>query len=263
MRALMRLWPLLLLALVCGCRAPAPEAAGGRAFAFERDTFAYANELVWEYAFDAQGNWTARRREPPPEYALHCFVMARAAKQFFVHARFDPDSPKAGPEDYRRLIRRVVSRSPRDVSPGSRKVVIPGYASLREFSAAQETLLKAECGGAWQSYMQRGHWRMIFPFSRRHQDGMAAALAENIRRNQAPVAHLVSFPGLSINHAVVVYGARENGGVVAFDVYDPNQPEAPTTLTFEKTTRRFEFPRNDYFHGGTVKVYEVYRRGLY
>lgn len=61
-----------------------------RRFQFERDTFAFHNELVWEYRFDpATCRPTTCRNEPPPTYAHRCFVMVRSARQFFYHARFD------------------------------------------------------------------------------------------------------------------------------------------------------------------------------
>ena len=48
---------------------------------FDRDTLAFANELVWEYHFDeATGATTTRRRVPPPDYALRCFVLVRAVR---------------------------------------------------------------------------------------------------------------------------------------------------------------------------------------
>src|SRR5205814_9592176 len=127
------------------------------------DTFAFPNQLRWESFYGTSGHWTTRDREPPPSYSLHCFVLAASTKQFFFNARFDPQKPRADERKYRRLIRRVVSTNPRKSLPDSNKIEIPGYATLREFSQAQERRLKAECGGAWQSYFKRGHWRIVFP----------------------------------------------------------------------------------------------------
>src|SRR5688572_23546099 len=96
--------------LLPGCAAtPVSAEHPHRPFLLDRDNFAYANELVWEYRFDKQGDWTSRRREPKPDYTHRCFVVARSAKQFFQFARFEPDRPKAGVDAYRRLIRQVVS----------------------------------------------------------------------------------------------------------------------------------------------------------
>src|ERR1041385_5139224 len=120
-----------------------------RRFEFARDSFAFANELIWEYRFDsATAKTTFTRREPKPDYAHRCFVLTRAARQFLYHARFDARQPVADEETYRRLIGEVVSRNPRAPCEPGREIVIPGYECLRQFSEARELALKAECGGA-------------------------------------------------------------------------------------------------------------------
>jgi hypothetical protein len=254
-------WGLRLVALswftlvLCGCSTPRP--VSDRPFLFKHDTFAYANELIWEYHFDpATGEATHHHRKPPPDYTHHCFAVARSAKQFFLHAKFDASQPVAEEAVYRRLIREVISRSARSAS--NHKVIVPGFASLYDFSQAHEELLKEECGGAWQSYFQRGHWRMIFPFSRAHQEKLASRLVESLKENCPPVVHVVRFPSLSINHAVVVFEAAESENEIRFGVYDPNVPEHPASLTFDRATRTFHFPANCYFIGGRVDVYEIY-----
>ena len=143
--------------------------------------------------------------------------------------------------------------------PDSKKIVIPGYANLREFSAGQELLLKAECGGAYQSYFQRGHWRMVFPFSRTHQNRTAEQLLEDLKENRPPVVHVVRFPQLTINHSVLLFGARETDKEILFSVYDPNKPDSPKILNFDRTSRTFSFAGNDYWPGGRVDIYEIYR----
>jgi hypothetical protein len=252
-------WALLAALLLSGCCCPGKKTPPPRAFSFERDTFSYPNELVWEYLFDdTTGKTTHRRREPPATYSHHCFVVVRAAKQFFLHARFDPALAAAEEAEYRKLVRRVVHRSPRCPSPPEKRIVIPGHADLRSFSAAHDALLKAECGGAWESYFQRGHWRMIFPFRRAHQEKMAARLAEALRERQAPVVHVVRFPSLAINHALLLCDVRETESGLEFAAYDPNKPERPAPLTYDRATRTFSLPRNDYWPGGPLDVYEVY-----
>jgi hypothetical protein len=259
-------WLLLLYlsgALV-GCSTPqTTTGANVRRFDFQHDTLAYANELVWEYRFNDHGKWTSSPREPEPHYTHHCFVVARSARQFFHHARFEPDQPKADTETYRRLIRKVVSASPRKATPERRRIIIPGYANLRHFSQAHGALLKAECGGAWQSYFQRGHWRMIFPFSRGHQERTSRELIEAVRFNRLPAVHLVCFPSLKINHAALLFDAAETDKQIRFATYDPNAPEKPTVLTYDRGSRTFSLPTNFYFPGGRVDVYEIYRGCLY
>ncbi|MDB6111830.1 MAG: hypothetical protein JWR69_3580 [Pedosphaera sp.] len=249
---------------LCGCVTSQPKAAESRRpFDFQRDTFAYANELVWEYHYDERGQWVSHARQPEPDYTHHCFVVARSARQFFEHARFDPNQPVADAATYRRLIHRVLSLTADHELPASKKIVIPGYADLHAFSQGQESLLKTECGGAWHSYFQRGHWRIMLPFSHRQQEKMAHRLVAAINADHPPVVHLVRFPQLTINHAVVFFAATETEREITFTVYDPNNPARPVFITYDRARRSFQFPANDYFPGGLVNVYEVYRGWFY
>ncbi len=250
--------PALLVLALCGCATSRVENPARRPFDFQRDTFAYPNELVWEYFYDEHGKWSSHPRDPKPSYSHHCFVVARSARQFFEHARFDPDQPVADAATYRRLIHRVISRSGSHELAETNKVVIPGYADLRSFSHGQEALLKSECGGAWQSYFQRGHWRIMFPFSRHHQEKMAQRLADEIKDNRPPVVHVICFPSLSINHAILLFQAKETDSEIQFTVYDPNDPTKPESLTYDRATRTFHFPATTSFPGGRVDIYEVY-----
>lgn len=246
----------LLLAL-CGCASD--PFVSPRPFNFQTDTFSYPNDLVWEYHYDADGKWVHNRREPMPDYTHHCFVVARSARQFFENARFDTNQPIATEARYRHLIHRVVSIDPRHALPDSEKIVIPRYANLREFSTAQEKLLKSECGGSWQSYTQRGHWRMVFFFSRASQERTVKRLLADLKDNRPPVVHLTTFPSLSINHAILLFGAKEKENEILFSVYDPNKPDSPKVLTYNRASRTFTFAANDYWPGGKVNIYEVYR----
>src|SRR5437016_7366402 len=156
----------LLAITLCGCAGPrAGVVTNTRHFDFHKDTFSYPNELLWVYEFDANGKWVSHTRDPKPTYWLRCFVVTRSARQFFLNAKFARVQPIADAATYKRLIKRVISSSPRRILPEAKKIVIPGYPDLRTFSQAQEKLLKAECGGQLDSYFKRGHWRMVIPFS--------------------------------------------------------------------------------------------------
>ncbi|MFM2082040.1 MAG: hypothetical protein RL380_731 [Verrucomicrobiota bacterium] len=244
-----------LAALFTGCTTThhAPRASS---FDFARDTFAYANGLNWIYTNTSDGAWTTARRDPPPAYSLHCYVMARAARQFATHARFEPHYP-ANPARLPQLIRAVVH------ARASEEIAIPGYANLREFSAANETLLQENCGGAWHCYFQRGNWRLTFPFTRAGQAREARRLADEIAAGELPIVHLCRFPQLTINHAVLLYAATTNASGLQFLAYDPNQPRAPQPLQFDAASKTFLLPRTDYFPGGRVDAYEIYRDWRY
>src|ERR1043165_7196534 len=88
---------------VAGCATREIRPANSRPFSFSSDAFSFANELAWEYSFDNQSHWHAARRSPKPDYSLHCFVVARSARQFFQCARFDATLPVANDAAYRRI----------------------------------------------------------------------------------------------------------------------------------------------------------------
>jgi hypothetical protein len=231
-----------------------------RRFEFGSDGFAFANELLWEYKFDeAAGKTIFRKREPKPDYALRCFVLTRASRQFFYHAHFDSEQKIAADVIYRQLIRQIISRNPRTPCELENQIVVPGFASLREFSTAREKLLKAGCGGAWRSYFLRSHWRMIFPISRGHQKRTAENLFAAIQKKFPPIIHLVKFPSLTINHGMVLFDVAENGGGLEFSAYDPNNPEKPAWLKFDRAAKKFFLPANSYWAGGELDVIEIYR----
>ncbi|MGO8766495.1 MAG: hypothetical protein ACLQSR_15325 [Limisphaerales bacterium] len=233
-----------------------------RRFDFARDTFAFANELLWEYQFDAATKrMTFRRREPTPQYAHRCFVLTRVARQFLYHARFDNSQPLADDCACRGLIRSIIHQNPR--VPSDNPVVIPGFSSLRDFSQAKETLLKAECGGAWRSYFLRSHWRIIFPLSPEHQQRTAGELLSKIQNDFSPIIHLITFPSLTINHGMILFEAMESGDEIHFSAYDPNLPGQPAAVTYHRGRRVFSLPANSYWAGGTLKVMEIFRNRIF
>lgn len=237
---------------------------GARAFLFERDTFAFAHELVWEYRFDsATGALTTARANPPPTYYHRCFVMVRSVRQFFCHARFEPGLPERDAATCRRLIRAVVSRNPRRISAEPDRVVVPGYDGLRALSRTWEPLLKAECGAAWESYFLRSHWRMVFPVWRGHQEQTARRLERSLREGGVPIVHLFRFPHVTINHGILLFGVNSADGALRFQAYDPNIPHHPVELTYRPAERTFHFPPNHYWAGSKLQVVQIYRNAFY
>jgi hypothetical protein len=248
----------LALALIAtACHGTRPLPAVPRPFAFETDTFAFANQTVWEYHVDPVrgGSWWYER-DPRPPFSLRCGTMARAARQFWERARFDPAAPPADEAAYARLARAVLDTDPRD--PSGPPIVIPGFASLRALSAAHPDLFRAALAGPWQSYMQRGNWRMIFPFRPGEQRREAERIAARLRAGATVVVHVLRYPELTLNHLVLAYGVEETPTVLRFLVYDPNDAERPVVLTWERAARTFAFEHTPYFPGGPVLAYEVY-----
>jgi hypothetical protein len=230
-----------------------------RTFRFERDSFAFAHELVWKYHFDpATGAMTTYKSDPPPTYYHRCFVLVRATRLFFDYARFAPELPQTDAETYRKLVCKIISRNPRRACPESERIMIPGYDGLRSFSRAHESLLKAECGAAWESYFLRSHWRMIFRVSGRFQEKMAEKLKRSIQNRGVALVHLFRFPRITINHGIVLYGFIETEQTIEFEAYDPNIPERPVKLVYEKNRRVFTFAPSIYWGGGVLSVMEIF-----
>jgi len=228
------------------------------------DTFAYANETTWDYRISPDGRaltWTPR--EPPPAVALRCGVMARAARQFWVHAVFDPSAPRPPRAEAERLAAEVLARDRRRKTPAPDPVVIPGYPDLHAFSAEHAAFLQQAVGGSWETYVQRGNWRMIFPFSERHQQRTAETLLEEVQGGQPALVHVLRFPKLMLNHVVVFYRADARADEIRFAAYDPNQAGTPIEVRYDRGARTFSFPRTDYFPGGPIRLYEIYDGALY
>lgn len=254
----------ILFWLLSGCAgAELTGASSERRFRFESDSLAFANELVWSYGFDGEKTWRATKQLPEPDYTHRCFVLVRSARQFFEYARFEPELPQLPEPELRERVRRVVGTNPRRRLPDSERIAIPGFANLRQLSRAHEALLKEELGGAVWSYIERGNWRMVIPLSRRHQAATAERLVAALAANRPPIIHLIRFPHIRINHALMLYDYQRSAGAIRFTAYDPNAPDAPAHVHFDPTTRTFTFDRNTYFDGGRVDVYEIYHHPWY
>ncbi len=237
----------------------APRPSGVRLFEFERDTFAYANETKWRYEVDET---TQRQimawRNPIPEYTLRCFVMVRAVKQFFLHAQFKGDRHGGNEDLLRNRIAEVMRRSPRVPAISDHPVILTGPSSLRDLSREHEKLLKVTCGGVWQSYFQRGNWRMVLPVWPSQQERIARQAQASILSGTPAAVHIYRFPEVAINHGLLFYEAAEGEREIRFNAYDPNTPEHPLTVTFDKSARQFAVPPTHYFKGGKVNAYCIY-----
>jgi hypothetical protein len=259
-RALRSAVAALLCVAAFGCapaRLPA-DAPPLRAFRFATDTFAWANDSHWVLVPDpASGTlvWTPQ----DVRFALHCAGVVRAARQFLVHARFDPTAARVEPEGYLALARSVLARDPRATRATEPPIVIPGYRDLRTFSADFEPMLKEELLADWRSVVPRGDWRIVVPFTPGMQASIARTMFGEVRAGTLVIARVFRFPVMTINHAVLLFGATEDAGDLVFEAYDPNDASGPITIRFDTAAETFLFPARNYFTGGPVQVYEVYR----
>ena len=61
---------------------------------------------------------------------------------------------------------------------------------------------------------------------------------------------------------MILFAGRATPAGFTFAAYDPNQPQAPTELTFDRQTQNFFLPANAYWPGGELKVIEIFRSWL-
>jgi hypothetical protein len=239
--------------------------AAASEFRFDRDTFAFANQTVFEYH---EGHPSLRRPSTVRRdaYKRHCFVLCRTALQFKKFARFDPHSAPLDDTSLTARIRAVTHRQPwADPLPEDQRIVFTGYKDLREMSTARRELVQLTIGHGWPSYFRISNARMIFQQSAGYQEETHARLNEALSRGELFAGFLTTYPRLSINHSVLVYQRKSvspNPGVERYLVYDPNHPELPRELTWSARTRAFSYQKDWDFIGGFVRIYQVYGKWL-
>ncbi len=217
------------------------------AFAFETDTFAFPNLI------------RARHRGEPDLYANYCFVLARAVRQFHIAARFDAAAPKLSHAEYVERVRAIVAHPPwSDPLPAPERVVIPGYANLREFSAAEEPTVKDGLGGRFWTWVHWTNWRVTFPVTRSHQEHVAHEIVDDLGAGRLVQLLVTNWPKPELNHTVVAYAARDVADGVEILVSDPNDPAAPGVITFETTTGRFFATRLYDTERGPIRAFRMY-----
>jgi hypothetical protein len=239
--------------------------AFGSEFRFDRDTFGFANQTVFEYH---EGHASLRKPSTVRRdaYKRHCFVMCRTAMQFSKFARFDPHGSPPDDAALAARIRSVTYREPSEQAlPEKQRVVFPGYKDLREMSKARRELVQKNIGHGWPSYFRVSNMRMVFQQSGTYQADTHNRLNAALARGQVFVVFLTTYPRLSINHSVLIYKRKSfspNPGIETYLVYDPNHPESPRELVWSPHTRSFSYQKDWDFVGGFVRVYQVYGKPL-
>jgi hypothetical protein len=249
-----------LLSISAGCASVKLTAGAGRPFDFQSDTFAYANELV----FNSQnGAHTADTNSPGYEhsYTRRCFIMAAGVVQFWKHARFDPQAPTVPAAELARRVRQVRELAAWWPSePPEKRIVFPGFASLHDLSAREGRLLRANMGAGWTTYFHLRKFSMPFEPSPEYEANLCDDLQHWLQQGHPMVVWLYNFPDVNINHAVTVFEETERPqpDQIAFHVYDPNYTDAPRTLIYNTVTRTFSYGKTFYFPGGTVHARPMY-----
>jgi hypothetical protein len=249
-------WPVLLLVAVAaaGCVSARPlddavrVAPPAPAIRFGVDTLAFPNES------------RTKNRGKPDLYANWCFVMARAVTQFHRFARFDAAAPRLPAAEYTERVRQVTSRPPwHDPLPPDDRVVIPGYASLHDFSRAEEAAVKAGLDGRTWTWFHWTNWRVAFPMPDGQQEAVARETLEELRAGRLVQWLVTNLPTFELNHTVIVYDYRVTAGPgIDFIVYDPNDPARPGLIRFDRGEQRFWSARVYDTGVGPMRAFRMY-----
>ena len=251
----------LLVLFFCAIAVSSPT-AWSKAFNFQTDTFAFANQTYFDYKPAAdRAVKISRRNGSVPDYSRHCFQLCRAVLQFRQFAEFRPDLPKVSESDYQKVVRRL-SRIPVWSSGPTEKVIIPGYQDLRSFSLEHPLTLQKNMGLWWPSFWRLGNWRIVLPAPRSGQERVADMLRREMDAERIRAVYITHFK--PINHCLVVYQCTpETNGDLVFDVYDANQPGKLVHLTYRASDRSFYLDNTWYYKLGLVTVLRLYVSPLF
>ena len=201
----------------------------GPVLGFGVDTFAFRDDS------------RIHHRGKPDIYCNRCFLMARAVGQFQRFARFAADETRLTPEAYAARVWQVIRRGAwRAPLPADRRVVIPGYRWLHDFTGAEEAAVKAGLRGRLWTLVHPTNWRMTFPSLPGQQERVARETMAELRAGRPVQLFLTDFPCIEMNHSVLVFDYRAGGpATVDFEVYDPNDPSGPGIVRFDGRDERF------------------------
>lgn len=220
-------------------------------FSFATDTFAFPNEI------------RSRHRGESGLYANYCFVMARSLRQFYRVARFEPAAPKVDYDGYVDRVKAVVARSPwREPLPYHERVVIPGYANLREFSRVEEVALKVGMGSRFWTLVHWTNWRITLPVTGTHQAAVAGDITDDLGHGRLVQLLVTNWPKPELNHTVVAFASELGPDSIAFTVWDPNDPASPGTITFDRVAKRFFASRLYDTVPGPIRAFRMHYSSL-
>jgi hypothetical protein len=203
--------------------------SAGPVLGFGTETFAFRNDS------------RIHHRGKPDIYCNRCFLMARAVVQFQRFARFDPEGPRLSSADYAARVRAVTRRAAwRAPLPRARRIVIPGFPSLHALSREEEGAVKDGLRGRLWTLVHWTNWRMTFPSLPGQQERVARETMAELRAGRPVQLFVTDFPRIQFNHSVLVFDYRAGGPeAVDFVVYDPNDPDAPGIVRFDRRDERF------------------------
>ncbi len=223
---------------------------GPRAFDFATDTL----------ALPPPEPLPVQEPEPLSAPGLRGHVEASVARQFFLHARFEPTLPP--PTTARRvaLVREVLARKSSERSAVDQRVVIPGYENLQEFSRLQGHVVRAESWLVCPSEAITPVELKAFGGRNSHRDRDVEELTALLAANRPTVVRLFRQRVLNYDRSLLLFSMhQEPSGEVRFQAYDPATPKQPVQLTFNRVNHAFALS-DDPAASGPALVVKIHSR---
>ena len=69
---------------------------------------------------------------------------------------------------------------------------------------------------------------------------------------------VTNWPKPELNHTVVAFASSDSATTIDFVVWDPNDPDAPGVVTFDRQARRFRATRLYDTEPGVIRIFRMY-----
>ena len=236
-----------------------PTAPAPRPLHYPQDTYAFKNETVWNYGGGTvQGGPDTTKKQR--QYTRRCFVLCRSTVQFWKFAKFDPDAKPLADAALAGRVRAVCARSVwLPILPDQDRIVIPGYANLREASAARPDVFRENIGNGWSIYFRPGNFPITLPVDRSTEARVNGEIFHDLGMNYPTIIWAYRFPSLKLNHVLMIFACKRDAKAYHYLVYDPNYSDRSGHLDYDIATRSFSYQPTYYFKGGYVNVRAIYR----
>jgi hypothetical protein len=156
-------------------------------------------------------------------------------------------------------VRAIAAQSPWQAAPAADgRVVIPGYANLREFSRAEAAAVKEGLGGRFWTLVHWSNWRVAFPVTRGQQAGVAREVMQELDAGRLVQLLVTNWPKPELNHTVVAYEYRAAPGGIDFSVWDPNDPAETGVMRFASAESHFWASRLYDTQPGIIRAFRMY-----
>lgn len=118
------------------------------------------------------------------------------------------------------------------------RIVIPGYASLRDCSRSEVAAIKDGLRGRFWTLVHWTNWRMTFPSPPGQQERAARERVAELRAGRPVQLFVTDFPRIKFNHSVLAFDYRA-AGAGALD-FAGDRPPRPARRAFSRfaTLRR-------------------------